>query len=51
MADSADGIKEFRIDSGSISGARATRVPHVHFEVKDPVPEKYISKNHVPYVD
>lgn len=27
---SADGTKEFRIDSGSISGAHAPGVPHVH---------------------
>ena len=48
---SADGIKEFRIDSGSISGAHAPGVPHVHFGVKDPVTGKYISNNHVPYAD
>ncbi|WP_294738397.1 hemagglutinin repeat-containing protein [uncultured Pseudomonas sp.] len=48
---SADGTKEFRIDSGSISGAHAPGVPHVHFGVKDPVTGKYISNNHVPYGD
>jgi filamentous hemagglutinin len=48
---SADGTKEFRIDSGSISGAHAPGVPHVHFGVKDPVTGKYISNNHVPYAD
>lgn len=47
---SADGTKEFRIDSGSISGAHAPEVPHVHFGVKDPVTGIYISNNHVPYV-
>lgn len=31
---SADGTKEFRIDSGSIDGAHAPGVPHVHFGVK-----------------
>ncbi|MFK7702028.1 DUF637 domain-containing protein [Pseudomonas caspiana] len=48
---SADGTKEFRIDSGSISGAHAPGVPHVHFGVKDPVTGKYISNNYVPYAD
>ncbi|WP_223481448.1 MULTISPECIES: DUF637 domain-containing protein [unclassified Pseudomonas] len=48
---SADGTKEFRIDSGSISGAHAPGVPHVHFGVKDPVTGEYISNNHVPYAD
>ncbi|WP_183140335.1 VENN motif pre-toxin domain-containing protein, partial [Pseudomonas syringae group genomosp. 3] len=48
---SADGTKEFRIDSGSISGAHAPGVPHVHFGIKDPVTGKYISNNHVPYAD
>jgi len=48
---SADGTREFRIDSGSISGAHAPGVPHVHFGVKDPVTGKYISNNHVPYAD
>jgi len=48
---SADGTKEFRIDSGSISGAHAPGVPHVHFGVKDTMTGKYISNNHVPYLD
>ncbi|WP_436367468.1 DUF637 domain-containing protein, partial [Pseudomonas corrugata] len=48
---SADGTKEFRIDSGSISGAHAPGVPHVHFGVKDPATGGYISNNHVPYKD
>lgn len=48
---SADGTKEFRIDSGSISGAHAPGVPHVHFGVKDPVSGKYITNKHVPYTD
>ncbi|MGX9565519.1 DUF637 domain-containing protein [Pseudomonas sp. CFBP 5748] len=48
---SADGTREFRIDSGSISGAHAPGVPHVHFGVKNPVTGSYISNNHVPYVD
>lgn len=47
----ADGTKEFRIDSGSISGAHAPGVPHVHFGVKNPETGKYISNNHVPYED
>jgi filamentous hemagglutinin len=37
---SADGTKEFHIDSGSISGAHAPGVPHVHFGAKDPVTGK-----------
>ncbi|NDJ57630.1 hypothetical protein GWD52_11620 [Enterobacteriaceae bacterium 4M9] len=48
---SADGTKEFRIDSGSIGGAHAPGVPHVHFGVKNPETGKYISNNHVPYED
>jgi filamentous hemagglutinin len=48
---SADGTKEFRIDSGSISGAHAPGVPHVHFGVKNPITGKYVSNNHVPYND
>ncbi|CAI1640493.1 Uncharacterised protein [Serratia grimesii] len=46
---SADGTKEFRIDSGSIGGAHAPGIPHVHFGVKNPTTGKYISNNHVPY--
>ncbi|WP_347929282.1 hypothetical protein [Pseudomonas helvetica] len=48
---SADGTKEFRIDSGSLSGAHAPGIPHVHFGVKDPMTGSYISNNHVPYAD
>lgn len=48
---SADGTKEFRIDSGSIGGAHAPGVPHVHFGIKNPQTGKYISNNHVPYKD
>ncbi len=48
---SADGKREFRIDSGSISGAHAPGVPHVHFGVKNPETGKYISNNHVPFKD
>jgi hypothetical protein len=48
---SADGTREFRIDLGSISGAHAPSIPHVHFGVKDPVTGKYASNNHVPYTD
>jgi len=48
---SADGTKEFRIDSGSIGGAHVPGVPHVHFGVKNPTTGKYISNNHVPYKD
>ncbi|WP_288821593.1 VENN motif pre-toxin domain-containing protein [uncultured Leclercia sp.] len=46
---SADGTKEFRIDSASIDGAHAPGVPHVHFGVKNPENGKYIANNHVPY--
>lgn len=47
---SLDGTKEFRIDSGSILGAYALGVLHVHFGVKDVVAGKYVSNNNVPYV-
>ena len=48
---SADGTKEFRIDSSSLNGAHLPGVPHVHFGVKDPETGKYLSNNHVPYKD
>ena len=48
---SADGVREVRIDPGSLSGSHAPGVPHVHFGVKDPLTGKYIANNHVPYVE
>ncbi|WP_157929797.1 hemagglutinin repeat-containing protein [Orrella dioscoreae] len=46
---SEDGKRVFRIDKGSLDGAHAPGVPHVHFEVRDPLSNKVISNNHVPY--
>ncbi len=46
---SADGSREFRIDSGSISGAHSPGVLHLHLGVKDPLTGKYISNNHILY--
>ncbi len=51
MFHSADGTRAFRIDSGSLAGARDPGVPHVHFGVKDPATGKYVANNHVPYVE
>ncbi|WP_306173030.1 DUF637 domain-containing protein [Pseudomonas gingeri] len=48
---SADGIREFRIDSGSLAGAHDPGIPHVHFGVKDPATGKYVANNHVPYIE
>ncbi|WP_231663626.1 hemagglutinin repeat-containing protein, partial [Ralstonia solanacearum] len=48
---SADGAREFRIDPGSLAGAHDPGVPHLHFGTKDPSTGKYISNNHVPYVN
>ncbi|MGE1091460.1 MULTISPECIES: hypothetical protein [Pseudomonas] len=48
---SAEGVREFRIDPGSLSGSHAPGVPHVHFGVKDPLTGKYIANNHVPCVE
>jgi RHS repeat-associated protein len=45
---SADGLRQFRIDSGSISGAHRPNVPHGHFQLFtiDNVP---LVNNHVPF--
>jgi filamentous hemagglutinin len=46
---SADGTREFRIDSGSTTGSHNPGVPHVHFGLRDPTTGRYISNNHVPF--
>lgn len=46
---SADGLRQFRIDSGSLAGAHAPGVPHVHFEVyATPTSRRPSVNNHVP---
>lgn len=48
---SADGTREFRIYLGSLEGTHQPGIPHVHFAVKDLASGKYISNNHVPYIE
>jgi RHS repeat-associated protein len=46
---SADGTRQFRIDSGSLSGSHAPGVPHGHFEVFSAGATKPKVNNHVPF--
>jgi YD repeat-containing protein len=48
---SADDLRQFRIDSGSISGAHPPDVPHVHLEVFKPSARKPSVNNHIPFKD
>lgn len=48
---SADGKRQFRIDSGSLAGSHAPNIPHVHFEEIDPETGKFKTNNHVPFED
>jgi hypothetical protein len=48
---SADGTRQFRIDDGSLTGAHAPGVPHVHLETYAPgarIPSVY---NRIPFVN
>jgi filamentous hemagglutinin len=49
---SADNLRRFRIDNGSIQGTHEPNVPHVHLERLDPVnPKRVLSNNHVPIIN
>lgn len=48
---SADGLRQFRIDSNSIAGNHPPNVPHVHFETYPPGGNKPITNNHVPFTE
>jgi hypothetical protein len=45
---SADGTRQFRIDTGSITGAHSPGVPHVHLETIVPGSPVPIVNNHIP---
>ncbi len=49
--DMIDGYyRQFRIDSGSLSGAHEPGIPHVHLELfKTEKAKKAIMNNHIPY--
>jgi RHS repeat-associated protein len=48
---SADDARQFRIDSGSLGGDHAPRVPHVHLEGYSPGAARPHVNNHIPFVD
>ena len=45
---SADGLRQFRMDNGSLLGSHRPFVPHVHFETLDPL-GNVLANNHVPF--
>ncbi|HYB81050.1 MAG TPA: RHS repeat-associated core domain-containing protein, partial [Mycobacterium sp.] len=45
---SSDGLRQFRMDNGSLTGAHGDIGPHVHFETYGPGANKPASNNHVP---
>jgi filamentous hemagglutinin len=48
---SADGLRRFRIDDGSLAGTHAPGVPHVHFEVYATSSSRFpVVNNHVPVI-
>ncbi|HYX32837.1 MAG TPA: hypothetical protein VE954_06965 [Oligoflexus sp.] len=48
---SADSLRQFRIDKGSIAGGHDPFVPHVHFETYSPSKRDFEANNHVPIKD
>jgi hypothetical protein len=44
---SADGRRQFRIDSSSLQGRHRPHVPHVHFEMIDPSTGRPLTSDHV----
>lgn len=46
---SADGTRQFRMDSNSLAGSHAPGEPHVHFETYEPGGRFPTSNNHVPF--
>ncbi len=47
---SADGLRQFRMDSNSLMGLHRPNVPHIHFETLDSAGE-VVGNNHVPFVN
>jgi hypothetical protein len=48
---SADGLRQFRIDEGSITGGHPPDVPHVHLEIFDPSDlRRPRVNNHIPII-
>jgi len=49
---SADGLRQFRIDSNSLLGKHDPWVPHIHLEMFKPdnIYKSYIN-NHIPFVE
>lgn len=48
---SADDLRQFRMDPGSLSGSHAPGVPHVHLEIFDPGARFPWVNNHIPFYD
>ena len=48
---SADGTRQFRIDSNSLSGSHAPGVPHGHLETYAPSAAKPTANNHIPFYE
>lgn len=48
---SRDGLRQFRIDNGSITGAHAPNVPHVHLEEIISQTGKFMANNHIQFGD
>jgi len=48
---SADGTRQFRIDTGSLTGAHKPGVPHGHLEIYKPGAAKPTVNNHIPFFD
>jgi len=48
---SADDTRQFRMDDGSLEGAHAPGVPHVHLEEVAPDGRTITTNNHVPFED
>ena len=48
---SADGMRQFRMDTSALGGQHAPHVPHVHLEVYRPGSTKPETNNHIPFTD
>lgn len=48
---SADGLRQFRIDSNSLTGSHAPGVPHGHLEIYRPGAARPSVNNHIPFQD
>jgi Pretoxin HINT domain len=48
--ESSDGLRRFRIDSGSLAGAHKPGVPHVHLETVSPS-NVVTTNNHIPFTN